>query len=72
MKNAWTERIEELEKENTGLKETIKNLRWEGGEYQDYGHIQCAYSRETDDPDFLFDFQHILDVVEDWEVVVSK
>ena len=34
MKNGWTEKIEKLEKENTELKETIKNLRWEGDEYQ--------------------------------------
>lgn len=32
--NRWTERIEELEKENAELKELIKNLRWEGDEYQ--------------------------------------
>jgi len=34
LKNQWTEKIEKLEKENTELKETIKNLRWEGDEYQ--------------------------------------
>ena len=34
MKNDWTERIDELEKENAELKETIKSLRWEGDEYQ--------------------------------------
>jgi len=34
MKNGWTEKIEKLEKENTELKETIKNLRWEGDVYQ--------------------------------------
>jgi len=34
MKNGWTERLEELQKENAVLKETIKNLRWEGDEYQ--------------------------------------
>ena len=34
LKNQWTERLEKLEKENAELKETIKNLRWEGDEYQ--------------------------------------
>ena len=33
MKNGWTERLEELQKENAELKETIKNLREEGEEY---------------------------------------
>lgn len=34
LKNHWTEKIEELERENIDLKETIKNLRWEGNEYE--------------------------------------
>lgn len=34
MKNDWTERLEKLEKENAEQKETIKNLRCEGEEYQ--------------------------------------
>lgn len=33
MINEWTEKIEKLEKENIELKETIKDLRWEGDEY---------------------------------------
>ena len=33
MKNGWTERLEELQKENAELKETIKDLREEGEEY---------------------------------------
>ena len=33
IKNGWTERLEKLQKENTELKETIKNLREEGEEY---------------------------------------
>lgn len=33
MTNGWTEKIERLEKENAELKETIKNLREEGEEY---------------------------------------
>ena len=32
--NDWTEKIEELERENAELKETIKGLRWEEEEYQ--------------------------------------
>ena len=32
--NDWIKKIEKLEKENIYLKETIKNLRWEGEEYQ--------------------------------------
>jgi len=31
--NGYTEKIEKLQKENTELKETIKNLREEGEEY---------------------------------------
>ena len=34
MVNEWTEKIEKLEKENIELKETIKDLREEGEEYQ--------------------------------------
>ena len=34
LKNHWTKKIEELERENIDLKETIKNLRWEGNEYE--------------------------------------
>ena len=33
MKNGLTEKLEKLQKENTELKETIKNLREEGEEY---------------------------------------
>jgi len=33
MTNGWTEKIKKLEKENAVLKETIKNLREEGEEY---------------------------------------
>ena len=32
--NGWTKKVEKLEEENAKLKETIKNLRWEGDEYQ--------------------------------------
>ena len=34
LENAWTLKIDTLEKENFDLKETIKNLRWEGDRYQ--------------------------------------
>ena len=34
LKNHWTEKIEKLERENIDLKETIRNLRWEGNEYE--------------------------------------
>ena len=33
IKNGLTEKLEKLQKENTELKETIKNLREEGEEY---------------------------------------
>lgn len=33
MENEWTKEIEKLEKENIELKETIKDLRGEGEEY---------------------------------------
>ena len=33
VKNGWTEKLEKLQKENAELKETIKNLREEGEEY---------------------------------------
>ena len=34
LKNDWTEKIENLERENIDLKETVRNLRWEGNEYE--------------------------------------
>ena len=33
MTNGWTEKLEKLQKENAELKETIKDLREEGEEY---------------------------------------
>ena len=49
IKNGWTEKLEKLQKENAELKETIKNLREEGEEYDwklDNIDLQAMYIQD--------------------------